>query len=160
MNSRRCMVALRRGPQSTTSLDHKRACASQRNLPAYVGSGSFATGPSPHPVELCLICPEKRKSNQGLGICHDGLRRVDDAAISFCTGVLEQPIWQSGLNGARSSCCSMPFPGQPVAAGEARLPGWPLCCTTRLTSCGCHVPPRGVSGGEQRDSPQETQVPN
>ena len=51
--------------------------------PRHISTLPFATGPSPHPVELCLLCPQKRKPNQGLGICHDGLWRVDDAATSF-----------------------------------------------------------------------------
>ena len=82
--------------------------------PRHISTLPFATGPSPHPVELCLLCPQKRKSNQGLGICHDGLWRVDDAATSFNAQAFSN----------RSASRRMPFPGPAVGAGELRRAGW------------------------------------
>ena len=126
MNSRRlmCFPHPRIAPYHTVL--GKAALCITANLAANVSVGSFATGPSPHPVELCLLCPPKRKSYQGLGICHDGLWRVDDAATSFnAQAFSNSPSGNLAPMGATSSCCSMRFPGHPVAAGKLPLAGWP-----------------------------------
>ena len=42
--------------------------------------GHFRPGRGHQYIPPCRLCPRKRKSNQGIGICHNGPWRVDDGA--------------------------------------------------------------------------------
>ena len=131
-------------------------CASQQTIRPKCRNGSFSTGTRAAACPAMSAVPPKAEVNRGIGICHDGPWRVDDAARRVIQAPkLEPRIMRYELTDYEWRAIKPFLPNKPRASGTRLAPsaarrhalaefsgGAPTRCTPRRSAGTRHTVPR------------------